>query len=78
MRAVIDSAGRLLIPKAIRSATGLAAGSEVDVSVYGGGVQILPGARSARLVEEDGRLVVSGATPVTDELLYALIDAVRK
>jgi AbrB family looped-hinge helix DNA binding protein len=78
MKATIDSAGRVLIPKTVRSATGLQPGAEVDVSVYGGGVQIIQGGRSARLVEEDGRLVVSGSTPVTDELVYALVDAVRK
>ncbi|MDR1117968.1 MAG: AbrB/MazE/SpoVT family DNA-binding domain-containing protein [Bifidobacteriaceae bacterium] len=78
MKASIDSAGRILIPKALRAATGLEPGADVDISAYGGGIQILYGGRGAALVEEDGHLVVAGTTPVTDEVVYALIDSIRK
>ncbi|HZC72811.1 MAG TPA: AbrB/MazE/SpoVT family DNA-binding domain-containing protein [Jatrophihabitans sp.] len=78
MEAKVDSVGRVLIPKKLREALGLHAGSTVDISFYGGGLQITPGGRTARLVEEDGLLVASGTTEITDEIMYALIDAGRK
>ena len=79
MEATIDSGGRLLLPKALRDALGLAPGSTVDISMYGGAVQITPGGRTARLERaESGRLVASSDTVVTDEAVFALIDAGRR
>lgn len=78
MEAVIDHAGRIVLPKPIRDALGLLPGTRVDVSPYGAGAQIVPAGRTARLVEEDGVLVAAGETPVGDDVLFALIDAGRK
>ena len=47
MKVTIDSGGRLLLPKSLRDSTGLLPGTQVDVSVYGGGVQLTPGGRIA-------------------------------
>ena len=77
MEAVIDQAGRVVLPKAIRDALGLLPGTKVDISPYGAGVQLLPAGRTARLVEEDGVLVAAGDTPVDDDEMFALIDAGR-
>jgi len=78
METVIDKAGRVVLPKSIRDALGLLPGTTVDISPYGAGVQIVPAGRTARIVEEDGRLVAVSDTVVTDEILFALIDAGRK
>lgn len=79
MEATIDSGGRLLLPKSVRDALGLVPGSKVDVSPYGGGVQITPGGRTARLERgADGRLVSRGETVVTDDAMFALMDAGRR
>lgn len=79
MEATIDSGGRLLLPKSIRDSLGLVPGSKVDISPYGGGVQITPGGRTARLERDsDGRLVSRAETVVTDEQMFALIDAGRR
>jgi AbrB family looped-hinge helix DNA binding protein len=78
MEAVIDQAGRIVLPKAIRDALGLLPGTKVDISAYGAGVQLVPAGRTARLIEEDGVLVSAGETPVDDDMLFALIDAGRK
>ena len=79
MKATIDSAGRLLLPKSLRDALGLTPGSTVDVSPYGGGVQVTPGGRTARLERsEDGRLVARSETVVTDDVMFALSDAGRR
>lgn len=79
MEVTIDAAGRLLLPKAVRESLGLTPGSKVDVSIYGAGAQITPGGRTARLVrEESGRLVAVSETPVSDEDMFAVIDAGRR
>ncbi|MBX3194683.1 MAG: AbrB/MazE/SpoVT family DNA-binding domain-containing protein [Microbacteriaceae bacterium] len=79
MEATIDSGGRLLLPKSIRDSLGLVPGSKVDVSPYGGGVQITPGGRTARLERDaGGRLVSRAETIVTDEHVFALIDSGRR
>jgi len=78
METVIDQAGRIVLPKAIRDALGLLPGTKVDISPYGAGAQVVPAGRTARLVEEDGVLVSAGDTPVDDGVVFALIDAGRK
>lgn len=79
MKAVIDNAGRVLLPKALRDAHGFTPGSTVDISWYGDGLRIFLGGRTARLErDEDGQLVARGDTPVDDDDLFALIDAGRR
>lgn len=79
MEATIDSGGRVLLPKSLRDALGLVPGSTVDISAYGATVQITPGGRTARLEQgPDGRLVAVSETSVTDETVFALIDAGRR
>jgi AbrB family looped-hinge helix DNA binding protein len=77
MEAIIDQAGRVVLPKPIRDALGLLPGTKVDISPYGAGAQILPAGRTARLIEENGFLVAAGETPVDDDVVFALIDAGR-
>lgn len=68
-----------MIPKSVRESLGLLPGTPVDVSVYGEGVQIVRGGRTASLTRsESSRLVASGDTPIDDEALFALIDAGRR
>ena len=79
MKARIDSGGRILLPWSMRDALGLAPGSTVDISVYGSGLQVTPGGRTARLERDaDGRLVATSDTAVTDDDIFALIDAGRR
>lgn len=79
VEAVIDSVGRIVLPKQLRDAPGLTPGTRVDISPYGSGVQITPGGRTAQLEREaDGRLVSRGDTAVTDDAMHALIDSGRR
>jgi AbrB family looped-hinge helix DNA binding protein len=78
MEAVVDQAGRVVLPKPIRDALGLLPGTKVDITPYGAGAHIVPAGRTARLVQEQGVLVAAGDTPVDDDVLFALIDAGRK
>lgn len=78
MQTTIDAAGRIVVPKQLREALGLTPGTTLDISWYGAGLQIVPRGRTARLVEEDGHLVIDGTTPIDDDVVYALVDSVRK
>jgi AbrB family looped-hinge helix DNA binding protein len=74
MRAAIDKAGRLVIPKALRDSLGLVPG-EVEVTPDGAGLRIEPLA-SDHLAEEDGFLVIPAAdASISDDLVRTLRDA---
>jgi AbrB family looped-hinge helix DNA binding protein len=73
MRAAIDKAGRLVIPKALRDSLGLVPG-EVEVTPDGAGLHVEPLAND-ELAEEDGFLVIPADVPVSDELVRTLRDA---
>jgi len=74
MRATIDKAGRLVIPKQLRIHLGLRPG-EVEVTADGAGLRVEPLAGDD-LDDRDGRLVIpaSGAE-INDEVVRALRDA---
>lgn len=78
MEVTVDSGGRIVVPKALRDAMGLSAGSRLDISRYGSGLHLMPTGRTARLVEEDGATVVTGETVIDDVDVFALIDAGRR
>lgn len=78
MKATLDSLGRLVVPKPLRDALGLEAGSTVDLSLYGAGIALVPGGRTARLVKRNGRLVAVSETLITDDDVLTLVDAGRR
>lgn len=78
METTIDAAGRIVVPKVLRDELGLTAGSTVDISRYGAGLALIPGGRTARIIEEDGRLVVDCDTVIDDDILFGLIDTGRR
>jgi len=77
MHTTIDAAGRVVVPKALRDALGLTAGTTLDISIYGDGLQVVPGGRTARLRRVAGRLVAESETVVTDDMVFAALDAGR-
>ena len=78
MEVRIDDVGRIVVPKPLRDALGLVAGSTLDVSRYGAGLQLVPAGRTAQLVEEAGVLVATGDTEIDDDTVFGLIDAGRR
>jgi len=75
MRATIDKAGRLVIPKQLRDEVGLRPG-EVNVSAYGTGLRVEPLTGDESLEERDGRLVIPAAgLQIDDNLVRSLRDA---
>jgi AbrB family looped-hinge helix DNA binding protein len=77
MRATIDKAGRLVIPRSLRDRIGLAGGGEVELELDGAAVRIEP--VSGRELREEGVLLVipSAGTPITAAAVRELIDADR-
>jgi len=78
VRTTIDALGRIVVPKPLRDELGLTAGSTVDISRYGAGLQLVPTGRTARLVDEAGVLVASGSTTIDDDTVFGLIDSGRR
>lgn len=78
VQSIVDSVGRIVVPKPLRDALGLQPGTPVEVTRYGAGLHLVPGGRTARLVEEDGVLVATGETPVDDDVVFGLLDAGRR
>jgi AbrB family looped-hinge helix DNA binding protein len=77
MRATIDKAGRLVIPRRLRDRIGLADGGEVELELDGAAVRIEP-VSGSELKEIDGLLVIpSTGTPITGDAVRQLIDADR-
>jgi AbrB family looped-hinge helix DNA binding protein len=74
MKATIDKAGRLVIPKALRDSLGLVPG-EVEVTPEGAGLHVEP-LTDDQLEDEDGLLVIPAAdVTVGDDLVRTLRDA---
>jgi AbrB family looped-hinge helix DNA binding protein len=76
MRATMDKAGRLVIPKPLRDQVGLVPG-EVEIVADGAGLYVEPIA-TGELVEKDGLLVVpASGQAITDEQVQSLRDALQ-
>jgi AbrB family looped-hinge helix DNA binding protein len=62
MRTTIDSAGRVVIPKALRDALGLMAGQPLELAERDGRLEIVPAPTPMRLVDDgDGVVAVADA-----------------
>ncbi len=77
MRATIDKAGRLVIPKQLRDHLGLQPG-EVEVTADGAALRVEPLTDDA-LEEQDGRLVIpASGLEMNDEIVRSLRDALQR
>jgi AbrB family looped-hinge helix DNA binding protein len=64
MRATIDKAGRVVVPKALRRATGIEAGTEVEIRANGGRIEMEPAPLEVRLERKGGVVVAVPVRPV--------------
>jgi AbrB family looped-hinge helix DNA binding protein len=77
MKITIDKAGRMVIPRSLRSRIGLAGGGEVEIELDGAAIRIEP-VVGTELREDGGFLVIPTAgTPIDEVLVRELIDADR-
>jgi len=74
----IDKAGRIVIPKKMREAMGLQAGSRLRVERAGDRLVIEPPVEEARLETRDGLLVLAGGGKRTVEDVNREIEEQRK
>lgn len=81
MRTTIDAAGRIVVPKPLRDAMGLAAGRMIDMAFIDGRLEIEV-APVEVTIDRSGRLPVAVGPetqpPLTDDEIRQTLDAVRR
>jgi AbrB family looped-hinge helix DNA binding protein len=80
MLTTIDAAGRIVIPKSLRTALGLVGGSEVNVTLHDGLIEIEPAAVDMQW-EQSGRInypVLPTVSALGDGDIRAAIEASRR
>jgi AbrB family looped-hinge helix DNA binding protein len=81
MKSAIDSAGRVVIPKALRVRLGLEQGRVVDIRERDGRIEIEPAAVPMSLARRAGGLVAvpdENLPSLTDEVVRATIERTRR
>lgn len=81
MRTAIDSAGRVVIPKALREALGLTAGQPLDIISRDGRLEIVPAPTPMTLVDQgDGVVAVPEGElpPLTADQVRETLEQVRR
>ena len=81
MKTTIDAAGRLVIPKELRSRLGLTAGQELAISERDGRIEIEPPSAKISLVDRGNGLVAvpdRALPPLTDEIVRDTLERVRR
>jgi AbrB family looped-hinge helix DNA binding protein len=64
MKTTIDAAGRVVVPKALREAIGLRAGSEVQMRLADGRIEMEPAPLEVRTEKRGGLVVAVPSAPV--------------
>jgi AbrB family looped-hinge helix DNA binding protein len=77
MKATIDNAGRLVIPKEIRREAGLKPGLPLDVRWENGKIAITPGPLSVKMVRK-GRLLIAVPRKSIASLKTETVEQTRK
>jgi AbrB family looped-hinge helix DNA binding protein len=81
MKVTIDQAGRLVVPKALRDELGLEGGTELEIRVREGRLELEPTATPMRLVRRGKGLVATTDEPLprlgADDV-RAVVEALRR
>jgi AbrB family looped-hinge helix DNA binding protein len=81
MKVTIDAAGRLVVPKLFRDQLGLEGGTELEIRVREGRLELEPSATPMRLVRRGKGLVATSDEPLprlgADEV-RAIVEAMRR
>lgn len=70
----MDRFGRVLIPKALRTALSLQAGEQLEVELKDGELHLRPLQRPAQLVEHAGRLILASTSEITGDPVQDMRD----
>jgi AbrB family looped-hinge helix DNA binding protein len=78
MHVSIDSAGRVVVPKQIRDELGLSPGTELEIDVVDGHLELSAPHEPAKLVRgPHGLQFAATGTPLSDEDVRRTLEAVR-
>jgi AbrB family looped-hinge helix DNA binding protein len=82
MKSTIDTAGRVVIPKALRMRLGLRGGEAIEIRERDGTIEIEPVPTSMTLVGEGDRALAAvpkqEVPPLTDDLVRATLEGTRR
>jgi AbrB family looped-hinge helix DNA binding protein len=81
MRSTIDTAGRIVVPKAIREKLGLVGGRAIEISERDGRLEIAPVPVEMKLVRRGRGLVAVPSRklpPLTDEMVRETLERTRR
>ena len=81
MKVTIDRAGRVVVPKALRDELGLEGGTELEIRVREGRLELEPTATPMRLVRRGKGLVATTDEPLPRlgaEDVRAVVEALRR
>lgn len=81
MRATIDAAGRVVIPKSLREAIGLGDGGEIEIQLVDGALLVAPPTVRKHIEERDGRATIVAdqeLPPLPDQVVRDVLDAIRR
>jgi len=81
MRATIDAAGRIVVPKRLREELGFAAGQQLELSAVDGRLEVEHPATPMRLQKRNGRLVALAdrrMPELTSELVRETLEQTRR
>ena len=73
----IDSAGRIVIPKAVRNSLQLMPGDALELDTTADGITLRPARDTVALVKEEGVWVYRTGVKLTQEAVADLIEQVR-
>lgn len=81
MKTTIDRAGRLVVPKPIRDAAGIAPGAQLQIRVADGRIEIEPAPLEVKLVKR-GSLTVAvprrPVPPLTEDVVRETVERLRR
>jgi AbrB family looped-hinge helix DNA binding protein len=81
MKTTIDGAGRIMVPKALRDALGLVAGTRIRIEERDGRLVLSPADSGSWWEERDGRPVLTapeGTPPLTGEMVREFLERGRR
>jgi AbrB family looped-hinge helix DNA binding protein len=77
MTITMDSAGRLIVPKAIREQAGLRVDMPLEISYRDGHIEIAPAPRKVKIVSK-GRLRVATAVEQSEPLTDRVVEKTKR